>query len=175
MHVGRRQQCRMSADLELVVVDVLRVVRKYKKEGPPETTILEPGEKFPDVKARNEATPRTEWVEGPDGQMRGPWVAQYIVYLVDPIIMDRFTYPTSTIGGGICVREIVEQTKMMRRFRGANAYPVVKLADVFMVTRFGGRQRPELKVVRWIEFGSGEAKQLSTPTLSEELNDSIEF
>jgi hypothetical protein len=59
----------IPADLELVVVDILRVVQKWKDKRPVEgeTRILAPGEKFPDIKAMNEAAPREEWGEGPDG------------------------------------------------------------------------------------------------------------
>ena len=43
---------------------------------------------------------------------------------------------------------------MMRQFRGARVFAVVTLGDCYMHTRFGGRQRPDLKIVRWISLGS---------------------
>ena len=33
---------------------------------------------------------------------------------------ERFTYVASTIGGGIAVRDLVDRTRWMRSFRGAN-------------------------------------------------------
>src|SRR6516165_1882788 len=74
----------LPANLELVAVDVGRVLQKWQDQQPVETIILEPHQKFPDIEKMNEETPKEEWVEGPDGQMRGPWQAQHIVYLLDP-------------------------------------------------------------------------------------------
>jgi len=48
--------------LELVAVEVLRVVQKWCDGKPVETKILGPGEKFPDIDAMNEAIPRDQWV-----------------------------------------------------------------------------------------------------------------
>jgi hypothetical protein len=70
-------------DLELVAVDVARVVQKWKDQQPVETIVLEPGRKFPDLEELNEKTPRGEWVKGPDGSPRGPWQSQHIVYLLN--------------------------------------------------------------------------------------------
>lgn len=47
---------------ELIAIDVLRVVQKWGKDNQPlETIILAPGEKFPDIAALNEKSPRSEW------------------------------------------------------------------------------------------------------------------
>jgi hypothetical protein len=147
----------LSSELELIVVDVGRVVQKWKdgNPDPANTIILAPGQKFPDVEKLNEAVPQKEWEEGPDGKPRGPWQAQHVVYMLNPQKMDRYTFPTGTIGGAIAVRDLVDKTKWMRRFRGAGVYPVVKLADVFMNTRFGGRQRPHFDIVKWITLDGG--------------------
>jgi hypothetical protein len=146
----------LPASLELVVVDIRRVVQKWKDQQPIETIVLGPGEKYPDVKKLNEESPKDEWVEGPDGKPRGPWQAQHIAYLLDPNTMGRYTWPTGTIGGAICVRDLVDRVQWMRKFRGAHVYPVVRLADTFMNTRFGGRQRPLLEVKRWVALGSDQ-------------------
>ena len=99
---------------------------------------LKAGEKIPDLEKRNEETPKSEWVEGFDGKPKGPWQAQHIVYLVDPISIDQYTYPTATIGGGIAVRELIDRIIWMRRFRGNAVYPIVQLTTRFMKTRYGG-------------------------------------
>jgi hypothetical protein len=155
----------LPAGLELVVVNILRVVQKWGLDDRPideHTRILQPGEKWPDVSALNEACPKNEWREGPNG-LQGPWQAQRIVYLFDPQTGGFYTWPTPTVGGRICINDLVERTKMTRRYRGAEVYPVVTLSDVFMNTRYGGRQRPHFKIVRWIAFGpGGEVKQLES-------------
>src|SRR6516225_6216411 len=155
----------LPTNLELVAANVNRVVQKWSEGQPVETIILEPHQKFPDVEEMNEKVPKKEWVEGPDGNMRGPWQAQHILYLLDPKTMDKFTFPTGTVGGRIGIRELVDKTTWMRRLRGPNVYAVVLLSDTFMNTKWGGRQRPHFKIVRWVRLGGegGEVQALSPP------------
>lgn len=157
----------LPANLELVAFDIARVVNKWPvDDGPPLSKILGPGEKFPDIDKLNAETPKTEWREGPNGQPVGPWQQQYVLYLLDPLTMGKFSYATSTIGGGIAVRDLRDRITWMRRLRGNHVYPVVTLADVFMRTRFGGRQRPNFVIKRWVTFGDGggDAAALPAPT-----------
>jgi hypothetical protein len=144
---------------DLIAIDVQRVVNKWGKEkdGPPlESRILSPGERFPDIAALNNNCPRSEWREGFDGKSVGPWAGQHIVVFVDPETMVRYWWPSpiTTIGSAICVRDLVDQTRLMRRFkRQINLYPVVELSHIFMPTRYGGRERPFLIVKKWIILG----------------------
>jgi hypothetical protein len=108
--------------------------------------------------------------------------------------MDKYSYPTGTAGGRIAVRELRDKTVWMQRLRGSNVYAVVLLSDTFMKTRFGGRQRPHFKIVRWVRLGveGGEVEALpppaspttqtsaqldlplvKEPSLKEDLNDEI--
>src|SRR6516162_6198389 len=163
----------LPTDLELVAANVNRVVQKWSDGQPVETIILQPHQKFPDVEEMNEKVPKKEWVEGPDGQPRGPWQAQHILYLLDPKTMDKFTFPTGTVGGRIGIRELVDKTTWMRRLRGPNVYAVVLLSDTFMNTKWGGRQRPHFKIVRWVSLGSegGQVEALPPPTSKERQPD----
>jgi hypothetical protein len=186
----------LPENLELVAVDVARVVQRWEDQQPVETKILEPHEKFPDIEEMNEKIPREEWVEGPDGQPhgRGPWQAQHILYLLDPASMDKYTFPTGTTGGRIAIAALRDKLVWMRRLRGPNVYPVVLLSDTFMKTHWGGRQRPHFKIVRWVSLGGeGGAVQalpppaspttqtsaqldlplVKEPSLKEDLNDEI--
>jgi hypothetical protein len=180
----------MSSELELIVIDIGRVVQKWCDGAPVETIVLAPGQRFPDVEKLNETVPKKEWEEGPDGKPRGPWQAQHVVYLLDPKTMDRYTWPTGTVGGAIAIRELVDKVKWMRRFRGQNVYAVVTLSDVHMRTRFGGRQRPHLAIQRWVTLGDdghalpapetpklpGQgAKEVSAPSAKEVTEDEIPF
>ena len=153
----------LSPDLELVAVDIGRIVQKWEDQTPIETIILEPGQKFPNIEELNETVPRSEWTDGPNGKPRGPWQAQHIVYLLNMTTMDRFSYPTGTTGGSIAVRELVDRVKWMRRFRGQHIFPVISLSDTHMKTRFGGRQRPHFIIRRWVNLGP-EGKALPAPT-----------
>ena len=181
-----RDDEKISSDHELIATDIIRVVQKWVGGMPVETRVLGPGENFPDVEALNEAAPKSEWAEGPDGKKRGPWQCQYIVHLLDPKTMDQYSYATGTVGGGICVRDLRDKVLWMRRMRGQNIFAVVTLSDKNMKTKFGGRQRPHFVVVRWIALGGGDANALpapdagsggaevEAPTLAEELNDSVD-
>jgi len=187
----------LPADLELIAVDIARFVQKWR-DGKPldkETIIVAPGEKIPDVDRMNSATPQNEWIEGPDGKPRGPWQFQYLMYLLDPKLMGLYTYATGTVGGGMAVREITDRIRWIRKARGANVHPVVALSDVHMRTRFGGRQRPQFVVKRWVVLGDGAAdhaalpgptaggaggdasgmRTVEPPSVREELEDGIRF
>jgi hypothetical protein len=178
----------IDGDLELIAVGLERVVQKWQDGKPIETKILEPGEKFPDVEALNAEVPQSEWVEGPTGEKRGPWQAQHVLYLLDPTTMDKFTVATGTTGGRIGIGELRDKIVWMRRTRGPSVHAVVTLGDKFMKTRFGGRQRPDFRIVRWVRLGgegSGEVAALlaptpaptlqpvQEPTLAEDFNDDL--
>jgi hypothetical protein len=85
----------LPPDLELVVVDIGRVVQKWKDGNPVETVVLAPGEKFPNIEKLNAQVPRSEWAEGPNGKPRGPYQAQHLVYMVDLKTMTKFTFATA--------------------------------------------------------------------------------
>jgi hypothetical protein len=172
----------LPAGLELVPVKVERIVQKWVDQTPVETRILAPGERFPNLKAMNEAAPKHEWSEGPDGQMRGPYQMQHVLYLVHLQTMERYTYPTSTIGGTRAITDLVDQINWMRRYRGQHVYPIVTLADVHMKTRFGGRQRPAFTIKAWTALGPDEKalpplqpRTIEGPGLAEQMGDEISF
>jgi hypothetical protein len=192
---------KLSADLELVVVDLARVVQKWRDQMPVETIILEPHQLFPNVAEMNAKVPKEEWVKGQDGELYGGWQAQHIAYALDLETMDKYTYPTGTNGGRRAIRDLRDKLVWMRKLRGANVYPVVTLSDTFMPTQFGGRQRPHFVIKRWVRLG-GEGsevpalspptqapvdqptrqataelplQEVKEPTLKEELNDEIPF
>jgi hypothetical protein len=138
----------------LIVVNCRRVLTKWGKDKRPvgKLIFLKAGEKIPDLEKRNEETPKSEWVEGFDGKPKGPWQAQHIVYMVDPVSIDQYSYPTSTTGGGVAVRELIDRIIWMRRFRGNAVYPIVQLTTRFMKTKYAGRLRPHFEIVDWAKF-----------------------
>jgi len=154
----------MSREQELIAIDILRIVQKWIDQKPVETIIVPPGEKFPDVKAMNEAAPKSEWRENLNGELVGPWQMQYVLYLLDAHSLDKFTFPTSTIGGGIAMRLLADKVGWMRKHRSPDACAVITLDDTFFPTRYGGRQRPHFKVVRWIGFGGDDGGGKALPT-----------
>src|SRR5262249_62341110 len=68
---------------------------------------------------------------------------------------ERFTFKNATAGAARAVRELADKITLMRRMRGANVVPLVKLASRPMTTRFGKKIRPFFEVVGWYEPGTG--------------------
>ena len=188
----------ISPDREVVVVQLHRVLQKWLNQMPVRgaTRFLAPSE-HADVEGLNAACPKTEWTDDLNGKPRGPWQLQNICYLVDLSTMAKFTFPTSTVGGGIAIGELKDAVRMMRKFRGPGVYPVVSVGSKPMKTRFGTRPRPYFVIKRWISLGpdgTGSAlpapptppaaafqppasaiplQTVDEPTLHEELNDSL--
>jgi hypothetical protein len=159
----RRDGETIESNVKLIVTDVIRaVVRWGTGKGPPEeTTVIPAGQPFPDVAAMNEAIPKDQWRQGPAGP-QGPFQVQQAVVLIEPRSMETFTFPTSTVGGFIAVRELVDKVKTMRKYRGPVS-PIVTLGDVPMRTRFGERRRPHFTIVDWVRMGGGEPEQPALP------------
>jgi hypothetical protein len=197
----------VPADRELIIAERVRLLQKWGKNGGPplESRFLDPGEKKPDIEKLNDATPRSEWRTGFNGKPEGPWQLSWVVYLFDPKNGAKATYITSTTGGNMAIGALSEQVKNIRKLYGDDKiYPVVTLSDTFMPTQWGGRQRPDFKVLRFVRFGNGnealsapekralppakEAKKpapettgntgievIEKPTLKEEVDDEIPF
>jgi hypothetical protein len=177
-----------------LAVNIRRFEIKWVDGVREEVVELAPHDTFRDLRALNEACDRSEWSEGLDGQMRGPWQHQRVLELIDIATMDAFSWPTSTIGGQIAIRDLKHKIERMWRFRGL-VYPLVELTHSRMKTKHGPRQRPCLNVIEWYRIGdsgvelatqtrlaldkaSPQQQSLQTvqePTLKEELNDDIGF
>jgi hypothetical protein len=163
----RRDGETIGPGVKLIVTDIVRAVLKWSanKNERPEAKIIPPGRPFPDVAAMNEAIPKEQWRQGPAG-LQGPYQAQQAVVMLEPKSMDTFTYTTSSIGGFIAVRELVDKVTTMRKYRGPVS-PIVTLGDVAMRTRFGERRRPHFSIVDWIRMGGpDEPKQAALPAPS---------
>ena len=175
----------------------------------PGDLVVDPAAGGPNLEELNANVPQSEWREGPDGKLHGPWQAQYLVYLLNPHTAERFTYATSTIGGRIALRDLVDRVSWMRKFRGEQVYAVVSPSAAPMKTRYGTRPRPHFVIMRWVGLSSDGAlppteppalsglqtadlsttkaatdngnkkaaglKEVKRPSISEELNDEINF
>jgi hypothetical protein len=136
----------IAADREFLVVEIIKGEQKWIDDRSVETRILGATEKFSDLEKLNDAAPREEWREK-FGKEVGPWEHCHVAYLVDPETWQIYTFPTSTGGGGQCVRELRESTGLVRRVRGPDINPRVRLSNTFMKTSYGGRQRPSFEII----------------------------
>ena len=147
-------------DVKLIVTDIIRAVVKWGADKKPEqTTIIPPGQPFPDVEAMNAAIPKDQWRQGPAGP-QGPFQTQQLVVMLNPRNMEHFTFATSAIGGFIAVRDLVDKVKAMRRYRGPVS-PIITLGDAPMRTRFGERRRPHFNIVDWVHMDVGGESPLT--------------
>src|SRR5262249_54537645 len=103
----------LPSNLQLLVADVIRVVQKWGPDGMPaaDPHILGPNEKWPDIDAMNEACPKSEW-RMYFNQLIGPYQKQRVVYLWDPVTMNKYTWPTSSNSGMAAVANLVEKIQM---------------------------------------------------------------
>jgi hypothetical protein len=147
-------------EADLIAVDVGRYVQKLSPDNQflnEYLITLDRGEPWPDIATMNHETPRGEWRTDFNGNPVGPWQGTHAVYFVNPETMEKYTWPSpiTTVGSARAVRDLTDQIKLMRRFRGAHVYPIVELSHTHMPTKYGGRERPHLNIKRWIMFGSG--------------------
>jgi len=179
-----------------VALDVKNRVHKWGPDnGPPVETIEVEGRNWPDIFTLNEAckcgaeacskkgcqgkgTCEGEWFEK-FNKMVGPWQGEHVVLFVDPDSMVRYWWPspTSTIGACLCVRTLMEQTQLKRKFTGVQAHAQVEFSHTFMNTAYGGRERPHLVITGFGVFGDGGFRLLPNiiPTAKQITNDSIRF
>lgn len=147
----------LPPDDEYIVKGVARFVLKWPRDKSlaPYREPVPDGEKFPDLKKRNAETPREEWVEGPGGEMKGPWAPEHQVYLLNRTY-DELTFVTSTTGGSIAVGQLVKKMNDLRNLHKNNSlHMVVKLSNIFMHTRYrsNGMQRPHFVYQRCVTLG----------------------
>jgi len=180
-----------------VALNVINRVQKWGPDGGPplETITLAPGEKWPDIFEMNEACKcgaeackgkicqgngvcKGEWYEK-FGKMIGPHQGEHVCLFVNPDTMVTYWWPspTSTIGACICIRALMEQTTLKRKFTGLPCHAQVEFTHTHMPTQYGGRERPHLLINGFGVFGDGGFKLLPNivPTAKQITGDSIEF
>jgi hypothetical protein len=104
-----------------------------------------------------------------------PWSNTRLVYLIDPETAEMFTFSTSSWGGRSAVSELGDQILRMRCGK-PNAVPLVELCASPMITKFGRKSKPHLKVIEWRNTGSENVEEISDRTESERaLDDQLPF
>jgi hypothetical protein len=190
----------------LITLNVVNRVQKWSGSGGPplETITLKHGEPWPDIGALNTACPEDEWYTK-FGKLVGPWAGEHVVLFADLDTMASYWWPSPTGNIGACraIRTLIGQTQRKRALlQQPLIFPVVKLSHTFMPTQYGGRERPDLIVQKWVTFGGGQSavpdrnsmqvieemtpaatpattapalQAVERPSLQEDLDDKIEF
>jgi hypothetical protein len=172
----------------LVAAAVDHILQRWHDGRVVETRSEKP---LPDCTLLNEATDRATWELDLNGNPRPPWQHTHVLYLLDLDTAERTTFASGTIGAAIAVSRLKDKVQWMRRMRGVTVVPQIELTSAPMQTRFGPRKRPEFKVVAWVDLSTGgeklppapetkqlppvTPKQVTEPSLEEELNDDLPF
>jgi hypothetical protein len=146
---------------QLVALSTASAWVKWADGKPAEYHMKQPGEPLPEREELGELD-KAAWETGPDGiTPRDPWQQTRFVYLVDPNTAEAFTFSTSSWGGRNAVIDLADQIARMRYAHPA-AVPVVELAWLPMVTKFGKKSKPLFRVVSWKkgDFNEREAAQI---------------
>jgi hypothetical protein len=161
----------LDPQLHLIVVEMKRVVNKWPVNlGPPiDTMEVAPGRPWPNIKQLNDACPQSEWRTDFNGNPKGPYEPQRLLYLLDPVTLDKYTYPTNTIGGTRALSELADKIAWAQKYRGPGVRPLVHLSSIWMPTKYSGRMRPHFVVLPdWIlpDGGSGALVHKPSPQIS---------
>jgi hypothetical protein len=144
----------------VLVVGIDEIVRRWKDKQP-ENIVDKP---LPNVETLNGAIPITEWERGIDGKARPPWAHTIVVYLVNPMTGETYTYSAATTGAHIAWNQLREAVVTMRMLRGTRVIPVINLAERPMKTKFGMKMRPHFEIVGWKTPGEDTSATQTTPT-----------
>jgi hypothetical protein len=187
----------------LVCYDRTYAAIHWGEDAPIEVIPVIRGEPMPDLKTLNAAIPETDWRIGLSGKPEAPWQLQRVLEFLDPETAERLSWPANVtvVGSSRAAEELKGRIKIVRRLRGEDVYPRVRLTHKFMPTKYGGRERPYFDIVGWVRFGEHggleaiesnvtpetqrritESKPQPTPmqsvaepTLGEEMQDEIKF
>ena len=143
-------------DRELICYDKSYEVIRWGDNNRREEVIpLIRGAPSPDLKAMNAAIPQAQWRIGLDGNPEPPYQLRRVLEFLDPKNMERLSWPhnVEVAGSSRAAEELEGRIKIARRVSRKNACAVVKLANTFMTTRWGGQQRPYLAIVYWVCLG----------------------
>jgi hypothetical protein len=170
----------LPRDKKYIVAEIKRCVVKWPTERgqQPEKEFLALGERWPDLVARNENTPKDQWVTGPDGKLKGPYEAERQVLLLEEKTMTPYLFVTQTGGGAKAVSDLAYQTELTQKIYGKPVSPVVSLRTTMWSPRFN-KLRPDFHVERHVMFSGDGVKpvlqEVERPSLQEELQDKIEY
>jgi len=175
-----RDGTELPRDKCYIAAEIRRYVVKWPvdRDQPPEKEMLPLGARWPDLVARNEATPKDEWVVGPDGQLKGPYEAERQVLLLEEKTMTPYLFVSQTGGGAKAVSDLARQTELTQSVYNKPVLPVVTLKTALWSPRFK-RLRPDFHVERHVMLGGDTAKpvlqEVERPALQQELKDQIEY
>ena len=166
----------------LVALATAAMWQRWGNGKPAEVIVRQPGRRLPD---RDELghLDESEWEEGPGGEPKDPWQNTRLVYLVNPLTAEAFTFSTSSWGGRGAVNDLGDQIARMRSVH-KDAVPIVELRAAEMPTKYGRKSKPVFKIVAWKSADTGTtvpaekqvtAKDAEQKVFRREMGDEIPF
>jgi hypothetical protein len=144
----------------LIVLATTTAIQRFQNKQLIETITTRP---LPNIADLNASVPVNEWEPDLTGRPRPPYALFYVLYLLNEIDAQMFTYLNSTTGAEIAIQRLSSRICNMRLLRGAKVNPVVTLGEGPMKTKFGTKLRPELIITDWRTFGGGTSIQGPAP------------
>jgi hypothetical protein len=180
---------RLPPGTKLLALSATAVLQHWSEGKVIETEWSEAGKSLTDIRdSYNAEIPKHLWERNKDGSERPPWSLAHVVYLVDEVSAEKFTFANGTVGARIAVETLVDRVDTMRKLRGASVIPVVELTNKPMKTKHGNKLRPEFRILEWRRLGGGPVPQLeqprpeqpkltkvAEPTTRDEMDDEIPF
>src|SRR5262249_10469616 len=93
----------VPAGLKLLAVETTAVIQRWQDKCVIEEITEKP---LPDIEELNEEVPKDKWELDRNGKPKPPYQLTAILYLLNPETMEKYTFPTSTVGGSIAVSEL---------------------------------------------------------------------
>jgi hypothetical protein len=154
---------------------------KFNGEGvPPDVQMVRIDEDVEDIErdplGEND---RSKWPLGMDGQPADPWKEQIVIPMArDDAGRELYLYVSRGIVAMNSAGDLLGRWRWHPN-RAAGLIPVVIIeSGTYPSKKFGGRKpKPILKMDRWVTRSGDEppAQAIARPSLSEELNDKVDF
>jgi hypothetical protein len=131
-------------------------VVQHRENGQVVETITE--KPFPDIVALNNAIPREQW-EVRYGKSQEPWQIAVVVYVIDEVTREIFTFINSTATGA---RRAYQRLRDSMRVT-PGFQPRVKLTSRPQPNSYGSvTQAPRFEIIDWVRIDPAEPLKLTT-------------
>jgi hypothetical protein len=154
---------------------------KFNPDGPPDYQMvrIDQNAEVPDRNELGDLDP-TKWPLGPSGEKTDPWKEQYAIPMArnDPG-SELYVYVARGVVAMNSVRALLGRWRSHPK-RREGLVPVVRVKNgTYFNKRFNAdRPKPELEIVGWVTKTGAtppQVKQIEKTSLSEDLNDSLNF
>jgi hypothetical protein len=170
-YVTGKEKTPFGIDQQFVVIGRNEGWQFLKKDCQPEWLMRPIGGSKPPQPVVDKAA----WPLGFNNQPEHPWKWTYFLYLLDTNNGAVATFSTSTIDGGIGIRELQEQITFMRKqMKKPGAVPIIELESVLMQTQYGSKKpRPHFAIKAWKDMGGGESPKAieAKPAFDDKVSD----